>query len=572
MLHVYAVFPMIMATLCATVGVFELLTWVRMRGRPYNVAFAIICLAAAAYDLACAGEYNVTTPAASVIWLRIQAMTLEATIISFFWYVSGRTGLVRRWVMPVVLAVFAVFVLFQVLPLGNLTWNLDQAVVLHVHLPWGSEVVYVEVDSGPLTDLQYFLGFIFFGYLVWVIIRYFRTGNRGEAASLLAVSGVVFLAIMNDLAIGENLYSSLYAVEYAWLAVVIFVGLQRSRQLIEAAATRRALVESERRYRAIFESLQDVYFRADSNGILRLISPSVRSLGYEATSLIGRPVSLLSANEQSANDISAALSRKNMISDFELQVPGANAKTILASVNAHRLFDDQGKLVGIEGTIRDITDRKRAEQRVVASLQEKNVLLKEIHHRVKNNLQIISSLLYLQEIRIHDPIDKRIIQDCRNQVLSMALIHEDLYGSQDFRSVDFGAYLNKLVNRLLVAFRMNDFVALVPAVENVSLAIDKAIPCGLVANELCTNALKYAFPQEVRTRRCELRVELRRVGGQRVLLAIADNGVGLPTDFELSRTATLGMQIVEKLVKQLGGELSLEKGAGTRWLMEFDAG
>ncbi|HUI70375.1 MAG TPA: sensor histidine kinase, partial [Spirochaetia bacterium] len=94
----------------------------------------------------------------------------------------------------------------------------------------------------------------------------------------------------------------------------------------------------------------------------------------------------------------------------------------------------------------------------------------------------------------------------------------------------------------------------------------------LVANELCTNALKYAFPQEVRTRRCELRVELRRVGGQRVLLAIADNGVGLPTDFELSRTATLGMQIVEKLVKQLGGELSLEKGAGTRWLMEFDAG
>ena len=87
--------------------------------------------------------------------------------------------------------------------------------------------------------------------------------------------------------------------------------------------------------------------------------------------------------------------------------------------------------------------------------------------------------------------------------------------------------------------------------HNVSLAIDKAIPCGLVANELCTNALKYAFPQEVRRRRCELRVELRRVEGQRVLLAISDNGVGLPTDFEFSRAATLGMQIVEKLVKQL---------------------
>jgi len=572
MMHVYAVFPMIMAALCASVGVFELLTWVRMKGSPYNFAFVIICIAAAAYDMACAGEYNVVTPAASVIWLRIQSITLEMTIVSFFWYIAGRTGLVPRWAIPVALAVFGIFILFQILPLGNLTWNLSRPVISHVRFPWGGEVVYIEVDSGPLTDLQYFVGVAFFGYLVWVIIRFFRAGNRGEAVSLLVLAGIVFLASMNDLAIGEDLYSSLYAVEYAWLAVVIFVGLQRSRQLIEAAATRRALAESERRYRAIFESLQDVYFRADSNGILRLISPSVRSFGYEAASLVGRPVSSFSVDERTGDAISAALSRKNVVSDLELPVVGANAKTILASVNAHRLFDDQGKEVGIEGIIRDITDRKRAEQRALASLQEKSVLLKEIHHRVKNNLQIISSLLYLQEVRIHDPIDKRIIQDCRNQVLSMALIHEDLYGSRDFRSVDFGAYLNKLVNRLLFAYRMNDVVAFVPAVESISLPIDKAIPCGLVANELCTNALKYAFPAESRTRRCELRVELGWAEGRRVSLAIADNGIGLPADFELSRAATLGMQIVEKLVKQLGGALRLEKGHGTRWVIQFAAG
>ena len=374
---------------------------------------------------------------------------------------------------------------------------------------------------------------------------------------------------MSDLAVSEGLYPFVFTVEYAWLAVVIFVGLQRSRQLMEAAEARRALVESEKRYRGIFESLQDVYFRADSEGVIRLISPSVRSFGYDPALLVGRHVSAFSADERAREGITAALDQEGAVSDFELSVKGANAETINVSLNAHRMFDERGNRIGIEGIIRDITDRKRVEENVLASLQEKNVLLKEIHHRVKNNLQIISSLLYLQEVRIHDPVDKLIIQDCRNQVSSMALIHEDLYGSKDFRSIDFGAYLDKLVSRLLIAYRLAGVVAFVPAVQAISLGIDKAIPCGLVANELCTNALKYAFPEETRSRRCELRVELGRLPADQVCLAISDNGVGLPADFEPSRTGTLGMQIVEKLVKQVSGTLSLSKEAGTRWTIVF---
>jgi hypothetical protein len=184
-LHIYSVLPIIMAAMCASVAGFELITWARMKGDRYNLAFAIICVAAAAYDVACAGEYNVVTPAASVIWLRIQAITLEMTVLSFFWYVAGRTRMARRWPILVALIVFLVFVCMQIFAPGNLTWDISHPVILRVHLPVG-EVVYTEVDQGPLTDLQYLIGIAFFCYVVWVIIRHYRAGNRGEAISLLA--------------------------------------------------------------------------------------------------------------------------------------------------------------------------------------------------------------------------------------------------------------------------------------------------------------------------------------------------------------------------------------------------
>jgi PAS domain S-box-containing protein len=569
-IQLYSVLPLVMAGVCLSSAAFEFVAQARVKGSASDFAFAIICIAAAAYNLACAGEYNVTTPDASVVWLRIQSITLEMTVVSFFWYVAGKTRLVPRWALVAALGAFLLFVSFQLFAPGDLAWNESRPLIRHVPVPFlGRSITYVEVDSGPLTDLQYSTGVLFFVYLVLVIVRYYRAGNKREATSLLLLSGIVFLATMNDLAIAENVYSFIYTVEYGWLAVVVFVGLQRSRELMEAAEARRALVESERRYRSIFESLQDIYFRADAQGVIQLISPSVRAFGYDPMVLIGRPIAAFSLDARAQEGIGAALDRNGAVSDFELSVKGGGSETIRVSLNAHRLLDEKGNSLGIEGIIRDITDRKRAEESILASLQEKSILLKEIHHRVKNNLQIISSLLYLHELRAHDPADRRIIQDCRNQVLSMALIHEDLYGSKDFRSVDFGAYLDKLVNRLLVAFRMSGSVAFIPSLQAISLGIDKAIPCGLVANELCTNALKYAFPEEARAGARELRVELSRPAGDMVSLVVADNGVGLPEGFEPSRSETLGMQIVERLVKQLGGTISLARDAGTRWAILF---
>lgn len=235
------------------------------------------------------------------------------------------------------------------------------------------------------------------------------------------------------------------------------------------------------------------------------------------------------------------------------------------------LLDERGRVIGLVGTGRNITDAKLANDKLVASLEEKTVLLQEIHHRVKNNLQVISSLLFLQESRLQDTHFRSIIRDCRNQILSMAQIHEDLYRSGDLRNIHFDQYVRSLTGRLRATFKADTRVELEFALEDVPLTIDKAIPCGLIVNELCLNAFKYAFPKEVMDRAPSIRIELSAVG-ETIHLAVADNGVGFPKEIDPLRTSSLGMQIVSTLVAQLRGQLRLEGERGTCFTIEFARG
>ncbi|HUW39486.1 MAG TPA: sensor histidine kinase [Rectinemataceae bacterium] len=216
---------------------------------------------------------------------------------------------------------------------------------------------------------------------------------------------------------------------------------------------------------------------------------------------------------------------------------------------------------------------QESERRLIALLQEKDLLLKEVHHRVKNNLQIVSSLLFLQGRRAEDPRFRELLQDCRNQVASMALIHEDLYRSKDLMSVDFGTYAHTLVSRLLGLYREEGGVSLSFEAESLRIGIDQAIPLGLILNELCTNTLKHAFPPERVGDPPTIFVTLRRSGPKRVALVVADNGIGVPEDFDPAETASFGMKIVHKLADQLGAELCIgsESGPGARFELEFPA-
>jgi two-component sensor histidine kinase len=226
---------------------------------------------------------------------------------------------------------------------------------------------------------------------------------------------------------------------------------------------------------------------------------------------------------------------------------------------------DEGTMV--LSAIVDISDRKHREESIHASLKEKDILLGEIHHRVKNNLQIIHSLLDLQSGSITDGVALGLMRESQNRILSMALIHQTLYQSKDFAQVDFGRFLDSLVPTLVSSYGVGSapFSVDIDVVE-VELPINAAIPCGLIVNELISNALKHAFP-DGRAGRVSIHLALEANG--RVLLKVTDNGIGIRPEVDLNQTTTLGLQLVNLLVDQLAGELEIQRTNPTTFSVRF---
>jgi PAS domain S-box-containing protein len=213
---------------------------------------------------------------------------------------------------------------------------------------------------------------------------------------------------------------------------------------------------------------------------------------------------------------------------------------------------------------RDITDRKRVENQLKSSLQEREVLLKEVHHRVKNNMQVISSLLGLHMQKTDDPDARRLLQETEARVRSMALVHEKLYESEMLGAVPFKKYLEELTSSL-VSHHRGDNVEVHLDLEDVSLGIGSAVPAGLIVNELVTNCLSHAFSRGTAGR---IDVSLSQVEDC-CTLKVADNGSGFPDDIDYRTAPTLGLQLVTTLADQLHGAIDLQTGHGTRWSISF---
>lgn len=228
-----------------------------------------------------------------------------------------------------------------------------------------------------------------------------------------------------------------------------------------------------------------------------------------------------------------------------------------------------GSVQSVLAITRDITLRKRAEEQLQASLEEKEALLKEVHHRVKNNLQLISSLLSLQSARIKDPKVAELLAESRNRVRSMALVHENLYRTGNFARIPMASHIESLCAHLTRAYGVpSQRVELALRIGDVQLDLDRAIACGLIINELVSNALKHAFPDARVGRVC---VELQSVGEKQQVLVVGDNGVGFPPDLDYRRSDSLGLQLVDDLTQQLHGTLAVKRDAGTTFTITFDA-
>jgi len=468
-----------------------------------------------------------------------------------------------------------------------------------------------------------------------------------------------------------------------------------ARDITEQKQAELALRESEKKYRDIFESLHDVYYRTDKEGMVTEISPSVRrQAGYDPKEVIGHPVTDFYQDPSARELFTQKLKETRSINDYELHLLAKNGRMIEVSVSSRIVFDEEGRPSGVEGVLRnitarkqaegalreseakfrsmvehsiqgiftiqdfrmvyanealahiigytlkeleslppeklralvhpedqdlvwgrmkdrlegkrvppryecravkkdgsiiwaeiisslieyrgkpavqgaviDITDRKKAEEQIRTSLREKEVMLREIHHRVKNNMQIILSLLRIQSRMVTDPETREMFKQSQNRIRSMALIHEALYKSDDLANIDFSDYISRMATHLLSFYREEiRHVKFKQEVQGIFLDINKAIPCGLIISELISNALKHAFSGR---RDGEILIRMKRDKRGKYTLTVKDTGVGFPEKLNFREATTLGLQLVTDLTVQLHGQIELKKREGTEFTIRF---
>ena len=343
--------------------------------------------------------------------------------------------------------------------------------------------------------------------------------------------------------------------------------------VIQRKRTEEALRESQQMLQCVIDNIPQFIFWKDRNYVFLGCNSNfaqVAGIGSPKDIVGKTDYDLLWKKEES--DFFRESDRRVMETDtpeYHIIEPllRADGKQAWLGTNKVPLHDSEGNVVGILGTFADITERKQAQEQIKASLKEKEVLLKEIHHRVKNNLQIISSLLKLQSGYIKDAQAIEMFKESQSRIRAMALIHEKLYQANDLSRVNFAEYVSTLTANLFRSYELTlSAVKPIINVENVFLEIDVAVPCGLIINELISNSLKYAFPSGSEG---EIRIELYS-DNERFVLIVSDNGVGLPNNLDFLNSKTLGLQLINNLVEQLEGNVTINGDGGTEVRITFN--
>ncbi len=351
----------------------------------------------------------------------------------------------------------------------------------------------------------------------------------------------------------------------------------RTRRALEALAdqigsaiARLKAEDAMRRARQRFEDLAALLpqfvFEIDSRGKLTFINQAAASMTEYTIEDFNRGLNVLTLFKQEdverlASNIRRVLSGEHFAANEYAMIrkDGSTIPVIVYSSPIRR----GDRIEGIRGVCVDITGRKKAEQETRDSLKEKETLLREIHHRVKNNLQVISSMLALQASYVRESQYRKVFKDMEKRAWSMALVHENLYRSENLSRLKTAAYICTLVRHLAAAYRTDDQRIRVDTdIEDISLELDTAIPCALIVNELFANALEHAFPGD---RTGFVRVSLCRLGELELALTVKDDGVGMPAHVDLAAPMSFGLDLVSTLVDQLHGEIQVDASHGTEF-------
>ncbi|MHA1728581.1 MAG: PAS domain S-box protein [Promethearchaeota archaeon] len=337
------------------------------------------------------------------------------------------------------------------------------------------------------------------------------------------------------------------------------------------------LKRSEEWLSTALRSIGDAVIATEKSGKVLFVNPVAETLtGWKEKEAVGKPLEEVFniINEDTRKHVENPVSK---VLREGILVGMAN-HTVLISKNRSEIpiadsgapiRDVRGEITGVVLIFRDITERRKAENKLKKSLKENEILLQEVHHRVRNNLQIISSLINLQLNKNQNSKFKQMCLNIKNRILVMALIHERLYSSNNFSEIEFKKYITVLTEGLFDSYGINsERVKINLDIEHVRFKIDTAITCGLIINELVSNSLIHAFSKE---QIGEIIISLRIIEGKKVELIIRDNGVGLPDSFKLEKSETLGLQLVENLVKnQLNGDVKVIQNKGTEFRISFE--
>jgi PAS domain S-box-containing protein len=337
------------------------------------------------------------------------------------------------------------------------------------------------------------------------------------------------------------------------------IELNRKRQKME-----RELRATEERFVYIFNNAGDGIIFIGKNGIVKEINPILLQFtGVDREDIVGKHSLFLvekyfdPKNQKKIKSKLEKLLAGIKIDPFELEFADRKIEVSVPQAQTTQ---------GFTGIVRDITERKKAEIRIKESLKEKELLIQEIHHRVKNNLQIIRSLIDLQSGQIHDEKALEVLSETKSRVQAMALVHERAYQSEHFIEIQFKNYIETMVDELFHTYEITGRITLVSKIEDIGISIDNAIPCGLIINELITNSLRHAFPDQ---RMGTIDISMRTIDHEVKELIVRDDGVGIPAHIHLENANSLGLTLIKILTKQLNGTVVMDRTNGTGFTIRF---
>ncbi|EKQ55644.1 MAG: PAS domain S-box [Methanobacterium sp. Maddingley MBC34] len=348
--------------------------------------------------------------------------------------------------------------------------------------------------------------------------------------------------------------------------------LNISSVVLQNKMAEKELKKRERLLSLVTDNMLNVVGQIDEEGTFQYISPSIKTiLGFEPEEILGENVFKFINLTHPDDQLKVGSAFKDAQAFY---APGgvqhrfkrADGRYIWVESLGNPLFDEKNQYKGVVFSMTDIDSLKVAEENFRTSLEEKELLLRELHHRVKNNMQIISSLLSLQTQHIKDERDLKIFESSQNRVKTMSLIHDELYSSQDFSHINLSEYIQNISKELLTSHIEDPGrVKLTVNVEDVRMELETAIPLGLLINEIVANSVNHAFPND---QSGEIIVELER-DGDAFILKMSDDGVGIPEDIDFEKAETLGFQLINSLTNQLDGQIEMHSNDGTSFIVKF---